>query len=55
MIFAYNKAHVGDTLMVIIADDKGTENTVERKWNVARIKDEQGQVVAWNFSISPII
>ena len=26
MIFAYNKAHVGDTLMVIIADDKGTEN-----------------------------
>ena len=49
MIFAYNKAHVGDTLMVIIADDKGTENTVERKWNVARIKDEQGQVVAWNF------
>ncbi|MBE8862813.1 DUF4479 domain-containing protein, partial [Enterococcus faecium] len=28
MIFAYNKAHVGDTLMVIIADDKGTENTV---------------------------
>ncbi|WP_165004412.1 MULTISPECIES: YtpR family tRNA-binding protein [unclassified Enterococcus] len=49
MIFAYNKAHVGDTLMVILADDKGTENTVERKWNVAQVKDSTGQTVAWNF------
>lgn len=49
MIFAYNKAHVGDTLMVILADDKGTENTVERKWNVAQVKDSAGQTVAWNF------
>lgn len=49
MIFAYNKAHVGDTLMVVAADDKGTENTVERKWNVAQIKDAEGQIVAWNF------
>ncbi|WP_206856818.1 YtpR family tRNA-binding protein [Candidatus Enterococcus mangumiae] len=49
MIFAYNRAHVGDTLMVIVADDKGTENTVTRKWNVAQIKDESGQIVAWNF------
>lgn len=52
MIFAYNKAHVGDTLMVIIADDKGTENSVIRKGNVAQVKDESGQIVAWNFSIS---
>ncbi|EOT32787.1 YtpR family tRNA-binding protein [Enterococcus durans] len=49
MIFAYNKAHVGDTLMVIIADDKGTENSVIRKGNVAQVKDESGQIVAWNF------
>ncbi len=49
MIFAYNRAHVGDTLMVIVADDKGTENTAIRKWNVAQIKDESGQIVAWNF------
>ncbi|MDA3965709.1 MULTISPECIES: YtpR family tRNA-binding protein [Enterococcus] len=49
MIFAYNKAHVGDTLMVVVADDKGTENTVERKWNVAQVKDASGQIVAWNF------
>ncbi|WP_218658041.1 YtpR family tRNA-binding protein [Enterococcus thailandicus] len=49
MIFAYNKAHVGDTLMVVVADDKGTENTVERKWNVAQVKDVSGQIVAWNF------
>ncbi|MFS0950452.1 YtpR family tRNA-binding protein [Enterococcus thailandicus] len=49
MIFAYNKAHVGDTLMVVVADDKGTENTVERKWNVAQVKDASGQSVAWNF------
>ncbi|MBE8863384.1 YtpR family tRNA-binding protein, partial [Enterococcus faecium] len=44
-----NKAHVGDTLMVIIADDKGTENSVIRKGNVAQVKDESGQIVAWNF------
>lgn len=39
MIFAYNKAHVGDTLMVIVSENKGTKNTVIRKWNVAQIKD----------------
>ncbi|OJG83317.1 tRNA-binding protein [Enterococcus ratti] len=49
MIFAYNKAHVGDTLMVIAADDKGTKNTVIRKGNVAQIKDATGQIVGWNF------
>ena len=49
MIFAYNKAYVGDTLMVIVSNDNGTENTVIRKWNVAQIKDETGQIVGWNF------
>ena len=51
MIFAYNKAHVGDTLMVVIADDKGTENSVIRKGNVAQVKDESGQIVAWTTSL----
>lgn len=49
MIFAYNKEHVGDVLMIIIADDKGQENHVERKGNVARVSvAEDEQVVAWN-------
>ncbi|MBP4101489.1 DUF4479 domain-containing protein, partial [Enterococcus faecalis] len=25
MIFAYNKEHVGDVLLVIVADDQGAE------------------------------
>ncbi len=41
--------------MVIVSNDNGTENTVIRKWNVAQIKDETGQIVGWNFSISPTI
>lgn len=49
MITAYNKEHVGDTLMVIIANDKEVENIVERKGNVARIQTIEGTVVAWNF------
>lgn len=49
MIFAYNKEHVGDVLMVIVSDDKGQENQVERKGNVAQVRIvEDGQVVAWN-------
>ena len=28
MIFAYNKEHVGDVLLVIVADDQGAENQV---------------------------
>ncbi|MGM0219347.1 YtpR family tRNA-binding protein [Enterococcus sp. AZ126] len=57
MIFAYNKEHVGDVLMVIAADDKGLENRVERKGNVARVTvAEDGQVVAWNiFDASTIL
>ncbi|EOL44516.1 YtpR family tRNA-binding protein [Enterococcus caccae] len=57
MIFAYNRDHVGDVLMVIVTDDKGQENRVERKGNVARVSvvgDEQ--VVAWNiFEASMIL
>ena len=57
MIFAYNKEHVGDVLMVIVADDKGQENRVERKGNVSQVSVvESGQVVAWNiFDASTIL
>ena len=36
--FSYNKEYVGDTLIVITADDKGLEQTAVRKGNVAQIK-----------------
>ena len=49
MIFAYNKAHVGDTLLVMMADDQGLEQTVERKFNIAQIKNSAGTIVGWNF------
>lgn len=49
MIFSYNKAYVGDTLIVITEDDKGLEQTVERRKNVACIKNEAGTIVGWNF------
>lgn len=49
MIFSYNPKHVGDTLMVVVADDKGLELTVERKYNIAQIKNEEGTIVGWNF------
>ena len=49
MIFSYNKEYVGDTLIVITADDKGMEQTAERKGNVAQIKNEEGTIVGWNF------
>lgn len=57
MIFAYNKEHVGDVLLIIVADDQGQENRVERKGNVARVSVAQGdQVVAWNlFNASEIL
>jgi tRNA-binding protein len=50
MIFAYNKEHVGDVLMIIVADDQGKENKVERQDKIARVSliDEPEQVVAWN-------
>jgi len=49
VIFAYNKEYVSDTLLAITADDKGLEQTVERKGNVAQIKNEEGTIVGWNF------
>lgn len=54
MIFAYNPEHVGDVLMIIVADDQGKENQVVRKGDVARITTvDDGQVVAWNlFNVS---
>ncbi|MHC5216490.1 YtpR family tRNA-binding protein [Enterococcus sp. LJL128] len=56
MIFSYNKEHVGDTLLVIVADDLGQENSVERKGNVAKVTAGSNQVVAWNiFNVSSII
>lgn len=57
MIFAYNKEHVGDVLLVIVEDDKGQENRVERKGNVSRVTvAENGEVVAWNiFDASTIL
>lgn len=49
MIVAYNKEHIGDVLLIAVADDQGQENNVERKGDVAcvRIK-ESGKIVAWN-------
>lgn len=49
MIVTYNKEHVGDVLMVIVADSKGQEVTVERKGKVARVSlAETDQTLAWN-------
>lgn len=49
MIFSYNKAHIGDVLLVIVADDQGQENQVERKGDIARVSTvEADQVIGWN-------
>lgn len=50
MIFAYNKEHVGDVLLVIVADDQGLDNQAERKGNIARVSlaEDSEKVVAWN-------
>ncbi len=49
MIFTYNKAHVGDVLMVIVADDKGAKLAVERRGPIARVYREDSQeTVGWN-------
>lgn len=49
MIFTYNKAHVGDVLMVILADSKNQEVAVEKKGKVVRVYLEaSGKTVAWN-------
>lgn len=54
MIFTYNKEHVGDVLMVIVADGQGVKLAAERKGNVARIyRLDNGETVAWNiFQVS---
>lgn len=57
MIFSYNKEHIGDVLLIIVADDKGQENKAERKGNVTCVKvKETDQVVAWNlFNASALL
>ena len=54
MVFTYNKEHVGDVLMVIVADGQGVKLAAERKGNVARIyRLDNGETVAWNiFQVS---
>lgn len=49
MIFAYNPKQLGDTLIVVMADDKGLDQTVERKFNIAQVKNSEGTIVGWNF------
>ncbi|KXT75475.1 YtpR family tRNA-binding protein [Streptococcus sp. DD12] len=57
MIFTYNKAHVGDVLMVIVADDKGEKLGVDRRGQVARVFIEKtGKTVGWNiFEASELV
>lgn len=56
MIFSYNKDHVGDVLLVIVADDQGQENHVERKGNTAKVTTTDGEIVAWNlFDVSAVL
>lgn len=57
MIFTYNKEHVGDVLMVIVAENKGQAVQFERKGQVARVfLEETGQTVAWNiFEVSTLV
>lgn len=55
MIFAYNKKHIGDTLIVIVANDQEEKNTVEIKGKIARIT-AGATVIGWNFfDVSAII
>ena len=54
MIFTYNKEHVGDVLMVIVADSQDAKLSAERKGDVARVyRQDTGETVAWNiFEVS---
>lgn len=54
MIATYNNPHVGDVLMLTLADSKGQALAVERKGDIARVfVEESQQTVAWNiFAIS---
>lgn len=56
MIFAYNPAYVGDTLLIVTDDDKGMIQEVTRKGRVARIQTEDKRTVGWNiFGISQLM
>ena len=57
MIFTYNKEHVGDVLMVIVADSQDAKLSAERKGDVARVyRQDTGETVAWNiFQISNLV
>ena len=57
MIFTYNKEHVGDTLMVIVKENKGAKLDVNRQGNIARVFiSETNETVAWNiFHVSDLI
>lgn len=49
MIIAYNKEHVGDVLLVQLASEKIIKTVVERKGDVAILKEEAtGEVKAFN-------
>ncbi|WP_159547935.1 YtpR family tRNA-binding protein [Streptococcus halichoeri] len=49
MIFAYNKAQVGDVLMVLLEDKKDIKRAIEHKGDFARVYAlEDGRTVAWN-------
>ena len=49
VIYSYNPKHVGDTLLVISADDRNLPLTYERKYNITQIKNSEGTIVGWNF------
>lgn len=57
MIFSYNKAHVGDVLMVIVTDSKDQKLSFERRGKVARVfLEDSNETVAWNiFDASNLI
>ncbi len=56
MIFTYNKEHVGDVLMVIVAEAKGQPVQFERKGQVACFPRGNRKTVAWNiFEASSLV
>lgn len=49
MIVTYNKDHVGDVLLILLAEDKGAKREVTRRGRVARIfNSDTGETLAWN-------
>lgn len=50
MIFSYNKEHVGDTLLVTVANAAGNPVASESKGNITRVfVEETKETVGWNF------